>query len=430
MPQPDGNSRPQVAWWWDGSDHGYLWALLVALAGLVVLFSLGVLLTAGDTPIRSVALANLGNGLGVALLPTLVALRRLDRRRRFGEFGVPADQDVRRALRPTLVMLGLVDERPPAARPARPLPPVRRASWYRLLAACWAGFVLLDAIAVWATAAGLFAVPDPDELAVGVAVVALPVLLAWLVVGLVALRKAARVAHWLARLERGRRAAPRQPLRRRLAAGGRRAVGATVAGWRGLRRGAASGARWTAGATLAGWHELQRGLASGGRWTAGATLAGWRELQRGVAAAARWTARATEPGRRELERGIALAARWAAGMAAAGWRELRSALAAEARLAADGLLAGWRELGSGLAGWRELRGALAAEGRLAADGILTGWRELRSGLARWRELRSGLAARAGGGPVQPLGRRLADDGRRAAGVTLARWRDVESGSRR
>jgi hypothetical protein len=238
MPQPDGDSRPQVDWWWDGSDRGYFWAWLVALAGSVVVFSVGVLLTAGGAPIRSVALANLENGLGVVLLPTLIALRRLDRRQRLGEFGVSGDQDVRRALHRSLAMLGLVDEeRPPGARPARPLPPVRPASWYRLLAACWAGFVLLDVTALWVTAGGLFA-PEPAGLGVGVAVVTLPVLLGWLVVGLVALRKAARVAHWLAtRVDSGSAAGPAQPLGRRLAAEGRRAAGVTLARWRGLESG-------------------------------------------------------------------------------------------------------------------------------------------------------------------------------------------------
>src|SRR5206468_6890746 len=88
MPQPDGTDRPQVDWWWDGSGRGYFWVWLLGLAGVVVLFSVAVLLTAGGAPIRSVALANLESGLGVALLPTLIALRRLDRRRRLGTFGV------------------------------------------------------------------------------------------------------------------------------------------------------------------------------------------------------------------------------------------------------------------------------------------------------------------------------------------------------
>jgi len=240
MPQPGGNSRLQVDWWWDGSDRGDFWTWMVALAGWVVLFSLGALLTAGGDPIRGVALANLVNGVGVVLLPTLIAVRRLDRRRRLGAYGVGVlgHQEVRRALHRSLSTLGLVDEeRPLEARPARRLPPVRPASWYQTLAACWAGFVLLGVTAVWFTAKGLFASYDPatDGLRAGVDVVALPVLLAWLVVGVVALRKAAYVAHWRATAARGRAGAA--PLGRRLAADGRRAAGVTLARWRGLEDG-------------------------------------------------------------------------------------------------------------------------------------------------------------------------------------------------
>jgi hypothetical protein len=242
MPQPGGNSRPQVDWWWDGSDRGYFWTWLVALAGLVVLFSLGALLTGGTTPIRSVALANVVTGLGVVLLPTLIALRRLDRRQRLGEFGVLGDREVRRALHRTLTTLGLLDEeRPLEARRRRRLPPVRPASWYKKLAACWAAFVLLDVTALWVTTGGLFASRDTgtDQFRAALDVIALPVLLAWLVVGLVALRKAARVARWLAARveseEPGRAAAaPSRPLGRRLAADGRRAADVTLARWRGL----------------------------------------------------------------------------------------------------------------------------------------------------------------------------------------------------
>jgi len=198
MPQPEATSRPRVDWWWDGSDRGEVWAWLLALAGVVVVFSLGALVTAGSSPIRGIALANLQSGLGVALLPTLIALRRLDRRRRLGESGVHGGQEVRRALRRSLATLGLVDEDRAAAQRAGRLPPVRPVSWYWLLAACWAGFVLLGLVAAWVIARELFAAPDPAELAVGFAMVALPVLLAWLAVGVVALRKAGRVTRWLA----------------------------------------------------------------------------------------------------------------------------------------------------------------------------------------------------------------------------------------
>jgi hypothetical protein len=299
MPQPEATSRPRLDWWWDGSDRGEVWAWLLGLAAVVVTFSLGALVTAGSSPIRVIALANLQTGLGVALLPTLIALRRLDRRRRLGDFGVVGDREARRALHRSLATLGLVDERPPGARPVWPLPPVRPASWYRLLAVCWAGFVLLDATAFWVTARRLLAAPNPADLAVGFAVIALPVLLAWLVVGLVALRKAARVAHWQAtRAKAGRTArAPGQPLRRRLAAGPRRAAGATAAGWHGLQVGLAAAARWAAAATLAGWRRLKSGvaaraggwsgqplsrrLADDGRRGAGVTLARWRDLESG-----------------------------------------------------------------------------------------------------------------------------------------------------
>jgi len=241
MPQPGGSSRPQVEWWWDGSERGDFWTWVVVLAGSVVLFSLGALLTAGGDPLRGVAMANLVNGAGVALVPTLIALRRLDSHRRLGAFGVGVlgHQEVRRALHRSLSTLGLVDqERPLHPRPARPLPPLRPAAWYQALAACWAGFVLLDVTAVWFTARGLFATYEPGTAALraGVDVVALPVLLAWLVAGVVALRKAAYVAGWraaAARATRGRAA----PLGHRLAADGRRAAGVTLARWRGLEDG-------------------------------------------------------------------------------------------------------------------------------------------------------------------------------------------------
>jgi hypothetical protein len=369
MPQPEATSRPRVDWWWDGSDRGEVWAWLLALAGVVVVCSLGALVTAGSSPIRGIALANLQGGLGVALLPTLIALRRLDRRRRLSDFGVPGDQEVRRGLHRSLATLGLVDEdRSAAQRRASRLPPVRPAFWYRLLAACWGGFVLLGLVAAWVTTKGLFAAPDPAALAVGFAVVALPVLLAWLVVGLVALGKAARVAHWLAtRAKAGRTArAPGQPLGRRLAAGPRRAVGATVAGWHRLEVGVAAAARRAADATLAGWHGIQLGVAAAARWAADATVAGWHWLEVGVPPAARRTA-------------VVI-----------------------------------------LEGWHGLQVGVAAAARRAAAATLDGWRGLKSG----------VAARAGGWSGQPLSRRLADDGRRGAGVTLARWRGLESGSRR
>jgi hypothetical protein len=47
-------------------------------------------------------------------------------------------------------------------------------------------------------------------------------------------------------------------------------------------------------------------------------------------------------------------------------------------------------------------------------------------VAAWRA----AAERATRGRTVPLGRRLAADGRRAAGVTLARWRDLGDGPRR
>src|SRR6266511_5941323 len=391
MPQPEATSRPRVDWWWDGSDRGEVWAWLLALAGVVVVFSLGTLVTAGSSPIRGIALANLQGGLGVALLPTLIALRRLDRRRRLSDFGVPGDQEVRRGLHRSLATLGLVDEdRSAAQRRASRLPPVRPAFWYRLLAACWGGFVLLGLVAAWVTTKGLFAAPDPAALAVGFAVVALPVLLAWLVVGLVALGKAARVAHWLAtRAKAGRAArAPGQPLGRRLAAGPRRAVGATVAGWHRLEVGVAAAARWAAGATLARWHGIQLGVPPAARRAADATLARWHGIQLGVAAAARWAADAT----------------------VAGWHWLEVVVPPAARRAADATAAGWHGIQVGV----------AAAARRAAAATLDGWRGLKSG----------VAARAGGWSGQPLSRRLADDGRRGAGVTLARWRGLESGSRR
>jgi len=455
-PQPDGTSRPRLDWWWDGSDRGEIWAWLLALAGVVVVFSLGALVTAGSSPIRGIALANLLSGLGVGLLPTLIALRRLDRRRRLSDFGVVGDQEVRRALHRSLVTLGLVDERPPEARPVWPLPPVRPASWYRLLAACWAGFVLLGAIVLWGTARGLFAAPDPAGLAVSFAMVALPVLLAWLVVGLVALGKAARVAHWLAtRAKAGRTArAPGQPFGRRLAAGPRRTAGATVAGWRGLQVGVAAAARRTAAATVAGWRGLEAGVAAGARWAAGATVAGWRGLQVGVVAAACRTAGATVAGWHGLQVGVPPAARrtadttlarwhgiqlglvaaagWAAAATAAGWHRLEVSVPPAARRAADATAAGWHRLqlglaagaqwatGATMAGWHRLEVSVPPAARRAADATVAGWRGLKSG----------VAARTGGWLGQPLSRRLADDGRRGAGVTLARWRGLESGSRR
>jgi hypothetical protein len=481
MPQPDGTDRPQVDWWWDGSGRGYFWVWLLGLAGVVVLFSVAVLLTAGGAPIRSVALANLESGLGVALLPTLIALRRLDRRRRLGTFGVPGDHDVRRALQRSLAIVGLVDERPPEARPEPPPSPVRPRSWYLLLAACWAGFVLLDVAALWVTARGLIAVADTAELAVGVAVIALPVLLGWLVVGLVALGKAARVAHWApTAVEGGRHAAPRRPLRRRLAA-------AAVAGGRGVTAGVGAGTRWAAAAAVAAWHALRAGLAAGARLAAAAAVAAWRALSRGVAAAARWTARVTPAAWRGLSRGVAAGARRAAPVVLAGWRALSRGVAVAAGRGVTATLAGWRALNEWvaarapvaaramLAGWRALADAVAAAARQAAEATVAAWRAVQAGsapaarraadatsagrrelaagggraagraqaatvaawraladvtLAVWRRLTSGAAAGDGGGTGQALGQRLADDGRRAAGVTLARWRDVESGSRR
>ena len=53
-------------WWWDGSERGDFWAWVVALAGSLVLLSLGALLTAGGDPLRGVAVANLVNGTGAA----------------------------------------------------------------------------------------------------------------------------------------------------------------------------------------------------------------------------------------------------------------------------------------------------------------------------------------------------------------------------
>ena len=413
MPQPEATSRPRVDWWWDGSDRGEVWAWLLALAGVVVVFSLGALVTAGSSPIRGIALANLQGGLGVALLPTLIALRRLDRRRRLSDFGVPGDQEVRRGLHRSLATLGLVDEdRSAAQRRASRLPPVRPAFWYRLLAACWGGFVLLGLVAAWVTTKGLFAAPDPAALAVGFAVVALPVLLAWLVVGLVALGKAARVAHWLAtRAKAGRTArAPGQPLGRRLAAGPRRAVGATVAGWHRLEVGVAAAARRAADATLAGWHGIQLGVAAAARWAADATVAGWHWLEVGVPPAARRAADATAAGWHGIQLGVSPAARWAADATVAGWHWLEVGVPPAARRAAVVILEGWHGLQVGV----------AAAARRAAAATLDGWRGLKSG----------VAARAGGWSGQPLSRRLADDGRRGAGVTLARWRGLESGSRR
>jgi hypothetical protein len=243
MPQPGGNSRPQVDWWWDGSDRGDFWAWVVVLAGSAAAFSLGALLTSGGAPMRGIALANLVNGVGVVLAPTLIALRRLDRQRRLGELGggLLGHHEVRRALHRSLSTLGLVDEeRPLAARPARRPPPRRPAPWYQALAACWAAFVLLDVSAAWTSARELFVPQDPgtDGLRAGVDVVALPILLAWLVVGMLALGQAARVAHWRAKAERGARGrAGAAPIGRRLAADGRRGAGVTLARWRGLEDG-------------------------------------------------------------------------------------------------------------------------------------------------------------------------------------------------
>src|SRR6266508_2343885 len=409
MPQPGATGRPREGWWWDGSDRGEVWVWLLGLAAVVVTFSLGALVTAGSSPIRGIALANLQSGLGVALLPTLIALRRLDRRQRLGDFGVVGDQEVRGALHRSLGTLGLVDEDRPRARQ---LPPVRPAFWYRLLAACWGGFVLLGLAAAWVTARGLFAAPDPAGLAVGFAVVALPVLLAWLVVGLVALGKAARVAHWLAtRAKAGRTArAPGQPFGRRLAAGPRRTAGATVAGWRGLRVGVAAAARRTAAATVAGWRGLEAGVAAGARWAAGATVAGWRGLQVGVVAAACRTAGATVAGWHGLQVGVPPAARRTADTTLARWHGIQLGLVAAA---------GWAAAATA-AGWHRLEVSVPPAARRAADATVAGWRGLKSG----------VAARTGGWLGQPLSRRLADDGRRGAGVTLARWRGLESGSRR
>jgi hypothetical protein len=201
MPQPEATSRPRVGWWWDGSDRGEVWAWLMVLAGAVVVFSLGALVTAGSSPIRGIALANLQSGLGVALLPTLIALRRLDRRQRLGAYGVAADQEVHRALHRSLATLGLVDEdRSAAQRRAPRLPPVRPASWYQTLAGCWAGFVLLGVVAVLVASGGLISPRDSgsEQLRFAVDVLALPILLVWVAVGVVALRKAVRVARWLA----------------------------------------------------------------------------------------------------------------------------------------------------------------------------------------------------------------------------------------
>lgn len=207
MPQPEGNNRPRLEWWWDGSGHGEVWAWLLALAGAVVAFSLGALVTAGSSPIRGIALANLQSGLGVALLPTLIALRRLDRRQRLGEYGVLGHREVRRALHRSLATLGLVDEdRPPGPRRPRRLPQVRPASWYQILAGCWAGFVLLDLVAVWVAYNGLIAPRDSggEQLRFAVDVIAMPALLVWLVVGIAVLLKALRVARWLSsRVDRG-----------------------------------------------------------------------------------------------------------------------------------------------------------------------------------------------------------------------------------
>src|SRR4029453_2471119 len=161
MPQPEATSRPRLDWWWDGSDRGEVWAWLLGLAAVVVTFSLGALITAGSSPIRVIALANLQSGLGVALLPTLIALRRLDRRRPLGDFGVGGARGAGRARPGRVATLGLVDEGPPGARPVWPLPPVRPASWYRLLAVCWAGVVLLGAIAFWVTPRRLLPAPNP-----------------------------------------------------------------------------------------------------------------------------------------------------------------------------------------------------------------------------------------------------------------------------
>jgi hypothetical protein len=408
VPQPEASSRPRVGWWWDGSDRGEVWAWLLGLAGVVVAFSLGALVTSGSSPIRGIALANLQSGLGVALLPTLVALGRLDRGR-LGGAGGPGDREVRRALRRSLATLGLVEEEVVARRR---LPPVRPASWYRVLAACWAGFVLLALVAVWVIARELFAGPDPAELAIGFAVVTLPVLLAWLAVGVVALGKAVRVAHWLATTAKAGRTArpPRQPLGRRLAAGPRRAAGATMAAWHGLAVGVAAAARWTASATMAAWHGLAVGVAAAARWTASATVAGWHGIHVGLAAATRWAAAVAVAGWHRLEVGLAAAARWTVAATVAGWHALRVGAPPAARRTADATLARWHGIQFGL----------AAAARPAAAATLDGWRGLRSG----------VAARAAGRSGQPLSRRLADDGRRGAGVTLARWRGFEGGSRR
>ena len=455
MPQPEASSRPRVDWWWDGSDRGEVWAWLLGLAAVVVVFSLGALVTAGSSPIRGIALANLQSGLGVALLPTLIALRRLDRARRGGAAG--GDREVRRALHRSLVVLGLVEEdRSVVGRRGGGLPPVRPVSWYRVLVGCWAGFVLLGLVATWVIAKRLFAAPDPAELGVGIAMIALPILLAWLVVGLVALGKAARVAHWRAtRAKAGRTArAPRQPLGRRLAAGPRWVAGVTVAGWRGLVVGVAAGARWVVWATVAGWRGLVVGVAAAVRWVVWATVAGWHLLEVSVPPAARRAADATATGWHWLEVEGPPAARRAADAMLARWHGIQFGLAVAARWAAAATVACWHGLqvgvppaarwvaGATVAGWHWLEVSVPPAARRAADATVAGWHGLQVGLAAaarwvavatvagWRGLKSGVAARAGEWSGQPLSRRLADDGRRGAGVTLARWRGLESGSRR
>src|SRR6266511_1184857 len=438
MPQPEATSRPRVDWWWDGSDRGEVWAWLLALAGVVVVFSLGTLVTAGSSPIRGIALANLQGGLGVALLPTLIALRRLDRRRRLSDFGVPGDQEVRRGLHRSLATLGLVDEdRSAAQRRAGRLPPVRPASWYRLLAACWGGFVLLGLVAAWVTAKGLFAAPDPAALAVGFAVVALPVLLAWLVVGLVALGKAARVAHWLAtRAKAGRTArAPGQPFGRRLAAGPRRTAGATVAGWRGLEAGVAAGARWAAGATVAGWRGLQVGVVAAACRTAGATVAGWHGLEVRVPPAARRAADATAAGWHRLQLALAAGAQWATGATMAGWHRLEVSVPPAARRAADATAAGWHRLqlglaagahwatGATMAGWHRLEVSVPPAARRAADATAAGWHRLQLGLAAGAQWATG-ATMAGWHRLEVS---VPPAARRAADATAAGWHRLQLG---